>query len=162
MQQSIIDYLIVQDNFKILSFASLAENITAASRQERHIVYTFPQSVVRASWAGGEGYACITSRGILGSCQSFRNCYPYFKVPPQVVRYPVLNTWDSWVLGNYDTCSYYSDDGREAHGVCCTNPITPTNQPPKKDEAENNEQNKVDLPLTPNNQVFGGWPPQVR
>lgn len=112
-----------------------------------------PNVPVRARWAGGEGYACITSVGVLGSCQPFMKCYPYFKAPPQGVRFPVLNAWDSWVLGNRDTCNYYTNDGREAHGVCCTNPITPA----APGENEGSEQNKIDLPV----QTIQNWPPQI-
>lgn len=139
--------------FSILISASNNETLT---RKERHLLFTLPSVPVRARWAGGEGYACITSRGILGSCQSFRNCYPFFKFPPPFARYPVLNPYDSWVLGNYDTCSYYTDDGRQAHGVCCTNPISP--QPVVSDDTE---QNKVDLPPAQNIPTFGSWPPPV-
>lgn len=110
-----------------------------------------------ARWAGGEGYACITSRGILGSCQSISKCYPFFKESSSVFRYPQLHAWDTWVLGNQDACSYYSDDGRQAQGVCCTNPITPL--PPSA--ADDSEQNKIDLPPVQNIPTFGGWPPQV-
>lgn len=132
-----------------------AANVTDMSfllRTQRHLLLNVPSSPVRASWAGGEGYACITSRGILGSCQPFRSCYPFFKAPPPGARYPVLNVWDSWVLGNYDTCSYHTDDGREAHGVCCTNPITPSVPP----QSDGTEQNKVDLPAGISN-----WPPPL-
>lgn len=143
-----------------LPFTAL--NITSDdySRQQRSLLYTYSnQAPVRASWAGGEGFTCITSRGILGSCQSFRNCYPFFKIPPPVVRFPVLNAWDTWVLGNYDTCSYYTDSGREAHGVCCTNPITPT----APTQSEGSEHNKIDLPLqTINTQtIISQWPPPI-
>lgn len=142
----------------------LASNITnddSLSRQQRHLFYSFPNPPARASWAGGEGYACITSRGVLGSCRSFRNCYPFFKVPPPVARYPVLNPYDTWVLGNYDTCSYYSDDGRQAHGVCCTNPISPGLSPGVDVESSDSEQNKLDLPPAQTVPLYGGWPPPV-
>jgi hypothetical protein len=82
-------------------------------------------------------------------------CYPYFKAPPQHVRFPVLNAWDSWVLGNRDTCNYYTNDGREANGVCCTNPITPV-----PIESDGNEQNKIDQPVQ-NIQSIQNWPPQI-
>ncbi|KAL3289479.1 hypothetical protein HHI36_022902 [Cryptolaemus montrouzieri] len=61
---------------------------------------------------------CFTSKGVLGRCTSFRECYPYFKLPE-------LNNWDTWILGMYDTCSYYTQQGRQMFGVCCTNPIPP-------------------------------------
>ncbi|XP_065344136.1 serine protease 27-like [Cloeon dipterum] len=61
---------------------------------------------------------CYTSRGQLGRCTSFRQCYPYFKVPD-------LNNWETWVLGMYDTCSYFNTHGRQAFGVCCVNPSFP-------------------------------------
>lgn len=64
----------------------------------------------------GEGSTCLTSRGRIGSCTSFKHCYPYFKIPN-------LGLWESWVLGNYDTCTYYNDEGEAAFGVCCTNPL---------------------------------------
>lgn len=124
------------------------------------MLYTHSNLPVQARWAGGEGYACITSRGILGSCQSFRNCYPYFKFEQQFVRYPVLNPYDSWVLGNYDTCSYYTQDGREARGVCCTNPISAAGQQPVV-VSDDTEQNKVDLPPVQSIPNFGSWPPPV-
>ena len=126
-------------------------------RRQRQLIYTFPQAPVRASWAGGEGYTCITSRGILGSCQSFTKCYPFFKNPPPGVKYPVLQVWDSWVLGNQDACSFYTNDGRQAQGVCCTNPITPSDPP----TSDGTEQNKLDLPPVQNIPTFGGWPPQI-
>lgn len=49
---------------------------------------------------------CFTSKGSLGRCMSFRQCYPYFKLPD-------LNNWDSWILGMYDTCSYFTAQGRQ-------------------------------------------------
>jgi hypothetical protein len=49
---------------------------------------------------------CFTGKGVLGKCTSFRQCYPYFKVPE-------LNNFESWILGMYDTCSYYTAQGRQ-------------------------------------------------
>lgn len=80
----------------------------------------------------GEGNACLTSKGHLGSCTSFRQCYPYFKIPD-------LTIWESWVLGNYDSCSYFNEQGRQAFGVCCTNPVT--SSPPLDDDNDDIEQN---------------------
>lgn len=45
---------------------------------------------------------CITASGQKGKCASFRECYPYFKVPN-------LASWGPWVFGGYDTCNYYSE-----------------------------------------------------
>ncbi|XP_049828950.1 proclotting enzyme-like [Schistocerca gregaria] len=68
---------------------------------------------------------CFTSKGVLGRCTSFRQCYPYFKLPE-------LTNWETWVLGMYDTCSYFTENGRQMFGVCCTNPVTPRpTQPPR-------------------------------
>lgn len=50
--------------------------------------------------------ACYNSKGESGSCVPFRQCYPYFKVPN-------VGNFDSWVLGMYDTCSYYTAQGRQ-------------------------------------------------
>jgi hypothetical protein len=143
-----------------------------SARSPRHLLIAFDNAPRIVKYAGGEGYACLTSRGILGSCQSYRKCYPFFKHPEPAVRYPVLNVWDSWVLGNHDTCSYYTNDGREGHGVCCTNPISPS-QPGETavEEGEQsnagNEQNKIETPMTqqfpnfPNFPGIGVWPPQI-
>lgn len=49
---------------------------------------------------------CYTSTGRYGRCTSFRHCFPYFKLPD-------LNTWDSWVLGMYDTCTYFTATGKQ-------------------------------------------------
>ncbi|KAK4871859.1 hypothetical protein RN001_015983 [Aquatica leii] len=58
---------------------------------------------------------CYTSKGVVGRCMSFRQCYPFFKLPE-------LNNWDGWVLGMYDTCRFYTAQGRQLFGVCCTSP----------------------------------------
>lgn len=66
-----------------------------------------------------EGSTCITSKSEYGSCVSFKSCYPYFKK-----KLPDFTVWDSWVLGHYDSCSYFDAEGRQAFGVCCTNPMS--------------------------------------
>lgn len=63
-----------------------------------------------------EGGACITAKATFGKCTSFKACYPYFK------KIPNLSVFDTWVLGQYDTCTFYTDDGRQAFGVCCVDP----------------------------------------
>lgn len=72
--------------------------ISANARNPRHSIHSPFYSILRKnSNELGEG-ACLTSRGVLGVCSSFRACYPYFKIPD-------LSSWESWVLGNYDTCT---------------------------------------------------------
>lgn len=66
--------------------------------------------------------SCLTSKGEVGKCTTFKECYPYFKIPD-------LGALDGWVLGVYDTCSYVREDGRMSFGICCSNYIlnsTPT------------------------------------
>ncbi|XP_067002303.2 chymotrypsin-like protease CTRL-1 [Anabrus simplex] len=94
---------------------------------------------------------CFTSKGVLGRCTSFRQCYPYFKLPE-------LNNWETWILGMYDTCSYFTATGRQMFGVCCTNPVTqrppqpPRPTPPPATEAP---QKPIINPIPPN------WPPPI-
>lgn len=59
---------------------------------------------------------CLTSKGEVGKCATFKECYPYFKIPD-------LGALDGWVLGVYDTCSYSRGD-KLAFGVCCSAPLT--------------------------------------
>lgn len=98
----------------------------------------------------------------MGSCQAFKVCYPYFKAPEHFTKIPNLNAWDYWVLGNSDTCSYYSNDGRQAFGVCCTNPIEET--PPALSD-DNTDEQKIVTPGQTLQSVgfFGGmpWPPPI-
>lgn len=92
----------------------------------------------------GEGAPCITSRGQLGACSSFKHCYPYFKIPD-------LSIWEAWILGNYDTCSYWNNEGRQAFGVCCSPLATTTTDSPSDidDWIQNKENN------------YPNWPPPV-
>ncbi|XP_020279968.1 proclotting enzyme-like [Pseudomyrmex gracilis] len=57
---------------------------------------------------------CLTSKGEVGRCMTFKECYPYFKIPD-------LGALDGWVLGVYDTCSYIREDGTPSFGICCSN-----------------------------------------
>ncbi|XP_019871299.1 proclotting enzyme-like [Aethina tumida] len=107
---------------------------------------------------------CITSKGLLGKCTSFRQCYPYFKIPD-------LTSWDSWVLGMYDACSYYTAQGRQMFGVCCTNPGTPSDDPKPEGSTEEPIIENVEFPeenepgsesaKRPNYQVVSNWPPPL-
>jgi hypothetical protein len=58
---------------------------------------------------------CFTSKGVFGRCMSFRQCYPYFKLPE-------LSNWDTWVLGMYDTCSYFTSSGRQVRTISYQEP----------------------------------------
>lgn len=102
----------------------------------------------------------------MGACHTYKECYPFFKEP--LAKFPNLNAWDYWILGNQDTCTYYTDDGRQAFGVCCTNPVEPS-QPTIPEVAD---EQKVELPTSQETQypgtqtqfgVFGiqSWPPQI-
>lgn len=129
-------------------------------RQPRHIWL----STRTTTWAQalGDGSPCLTSKGHLGFCTSFRKCYPYFKVPD-------LSVWESWVLGNYDTCSYFNDEARQAFGVCCTNPITP--MPPTETTTEATAAPSIvesgngiivdTQKKPPKNNNYPSWPPPV-
>ncbi|KMQ96805.1 serine proteinase stubble [Lasius niger] len=74
---------------------------------------------------------CLTSKGEVGRCMTFKECYPYFKIPD-------LGALDGWVLGVYDTCSYIREDGNPSFGICCSNLqpfITPRPQPDNCDDS---------------------------
>lgn len=60
------------------------------------------------TWPGGiiPVGPCFTNKGHFGRCTSFRQCYPYFKLPD-------LTTWETWVIGMYDTCSYFTASGKQ-------------------------------------------------
>lgn len=59
----------------------------------------------QSSWQMVSG-PCLTGRGTLGKCTSFRLCYPYIKMPD-------FQFWDSWMVGMYDTCTYVSVDRKQ-------------------------------------------------
>lgn len=98
----------------------------------------------------------MTSKGHIGSCTSYRNCYPYFKIPD-------LTIWESWILGNYDTCSFFDKDGRQAFGVCCSNPLTiPEDENHKIDESNESTHADNKIPDKPNkDNNYPNWPPPV-
>lgn len=62
----------------------------------------------QGSWSMFSG-PCLTGRGTLGKCTSFRSCYPYIKLPD-------FQYWDTWVVGMYDTCTYLSHEHRQVSG----------------------------------------------
>ncbi|XP_015180998.1 PREDICTED: proclotting enzyme-like [Polistes dominula] len=85
-------------------------------------------------WSGSaERGSCLTSKGEIGRCTTFKECYPYFKIPD-------LGALDGWVLGVYDTCSFILEDGRTSFGICCSN-LNPTAVPGGENCDGQNEQN---------------------
>lgn len=112
----------------------------ASERKPRQILYAIP------TWNDvlGEGGPCVTSKGQLGACTSFKHCYPYFKIPD-------VSIWEAWILGNYDTCSFWNNEGRQAFGVCCSALATPTTENPSDidDWIQNKDNN------------YPNWPPPL-
>lgn len=88
-------------------------------RSARQLLYSAggQPPAIQSAWMLRDGNNCVTAKGHIGTCTTYRSCYPYFKIPD-------LTIWESWILGNYDTCSFFNDDGRQTFGVCCSNPIS--------------------------------------
>lgn len=97
----------------------------------------------------GEGGSCVTSKAEFGRCMSFKSCYPYFK------KVPNLGIFDSWVLGNYDTCTFFTDDGRQAFGVCCNNPHSLIDHSTPVPQLDNN------LIISNKETFISNWPPPI-
>ncbi|KAF7271672.1 hypothetical protein GWI33_015469 [Rhynchophorus ferrugineus] len=101
--------------------------------------------------------ACYTSKGAIGKCVTFRECFPYFKKPE-------TSNFDSWVLGTYDTCSYFTSQGQQNFGVCCSNvPSTVDNgQTPLVEDSDTESNSTLSQP---NNLVesakIPNWPPPL-
>ncbi|CAG4965019.1 unnamed protein product [Colias eurytheme] len=90
------------------------------TRDEKQLLYLQTRQAPDESF----GLDCETTLGKKGTCKSYRDCYPLFKVAE-------LSGYDGWVMGHYDTCSYISGDNTEVFGVCCTEPVgTPPQQEP--------------------------------
>ncbi|KAL0278938.1 UNVERIFIED_CONTAM: hypothetical protein PYX00_000614 [Menopon gallinae] len=88
---------------------------------------------------------CITSQGKLGRCTSFRACYPYFKLPD-------LTNWESWVLGVYDTCSYFTENGEQNNNV--GRPVPPQTTTTTTTTTSRPDPSTLN-PIPPN------WPPPI-
>lgn len=99
----------------------------------------------------GEGGVCVTSMAVYGRCMSFKKCYPYVK------KVPNLSIFDTWVLGNYDTCTYLTKDGRQAVGVCCDDPTKPIAI--SNDETSSSIGN--DLIIENKETYLSNWPPPI-
>ncbi|VVC45767.1 Serine proteases, trypsin family, serine active site,Peptidase S1, PA clan,Serine proteases, trypsin [Cinara cedri] len=98
------------------------------------------------SWTTVSG-PCLTSRGTLGKCTSFRSCYPYIKLPD-------FQFWDPWVIGMYDTCTFTSADHKQMFGVCCDHPSVVGTDESHKEEG-------IRPPPPPTMVVPPNWPPPL-
>ncbi|XP_043526728.1 proclotting enzyme-like [Frieseomelitta varia] len=106
--------------------------------------------------------SCLTSKGEVGRCTSFKECYPYFKIPD-------LSALDGWVLGVYDTCSYVRDNGQMNFGICCSNilpVVTPLPDNTQDPTIENTQEESVDkkeenTTVKPRPQGPSSWPPSI-
>ncbi|KAG7203100.1 hypothetical protein KM043_010222 [Ampulex compressa] len=114
-------------------------------------------------WAGTSTLgSCLTSKGEVGRCASFKECYPYFKIPD-------LGALDGWVLGVYDTCSYIRNDGHMSFGICCSNlspPATPPSdncEDPLVEDVQSNGGNRKEegSAAKPRPQMPASWPPPI-
>lgn len=63
---------------------------------------------------GAFGLDCETTMGKRGTCKSFHDCYPLFKVAD-------MSDYEGWIMGHYDTCSYISGNNME---VSCATKTT--------------------------------------
>uniref|UniRef100_A0A8D8VB12 Phenoloxidase-activating factor 2 n=2 Tax=Cacopsylla melanoneura TaxID=428564 RepID=A0A8D8VB12_9HEMI len=110
-----------------------------SSRQKRQFLTFAVPTVLAVS-------PCVSSRGLLGQCMRFKQCYPYLKLPDFV--------WEPIIFDTYDSCTYFSADGSQRVGVCCTSPINSGYPIVSQDLAEEPETPSV--PGFPFN-----WPPPV-
>lgn len=137
-------------NFFLL-FILKAETSETNSRSKRDINVVLRDITHNpvTTWGNqfGEGGACITAKATYGKCTSFKSCYPYFK------KIPNLSIFDTWVLGQYDTCTYFTGDGRQAFGVCCTDP------PKELNENKPVAIAPVDDSVVVANKEVSSWPP---
>jgi len=66
---------------------------------------------------------CVTKEGEFGQCMGINECYPERKIFQ-------INREDTWIFGQYNTCSFDAPEGKQVFGVCCTKafPQIPTRQ----------------------------------
>ncbi|KAG8038671.1 hypothetical protein G9C98_000226 [Cotesia typhae] len=111
-------------------------------------------------WTGKKqpGGQCLTSKGQVGNCTTFKECYPYFKIPD-------LGALDGWILGVYDTCSYTRSDGRMGYGICCSGApsttLAPVSVPVSVEDPEEYESHDKPIELAPQSPPMGSWPPPL-
>lgn len=128
------------------------------ARSARQLFFTTVQHPSTGpTWAFRNGNTCITSRNHIGTCTTYRSCYPYFKIPD-------ITIWDSWILGNYDSCSFFNEAGRQTFGVCCSNPITTSTTEQSNTPAEESIGHDQFAPPPGSSQkenTFSNWPPPI-
>lgn len=138
-------FFILSSNFSVVCcVADITESKSRAKRDNK--VRDLSITPV-TTWGNkfGEGGSCVTAKAKYGKCMSFKSCYPYFK------KLPDFSVFDAWVLGQYDTCTFFTDDGRQAIGVCC-------NDPPKK-VASSPLIAGMDDNVVVSSNVYSNWPP---
>lgn len=128
-------------------FCCVADITEPKSRAKRDIIIRDLSITPVTTWGNkfGEGGACVTAKAKFGKCMSFKSCYPYFK------KIPDLSVFDTWVLGQYDTCTFYLDDGRQAIGVCCDDPPRKADSSPATAAIADN--------VVGASHVYSNWPP---
>lgn len=136
----------------LISLLTIANITETRSRSKRDTLNIVLRDIVHnpvTTWGNqfGEGGHCVTSKATFGKCTSFKTCYPYFK------KIPDLGAFDSWVLGQYDTCTYLTDDGRQAFGVCCVDPPKGITSQPVVAPVDDS------IVLTNKDTVVNNWPP---
>ncbi|EFN86241.1 proclotting enzyme [Harpegnathos saltator] len=146
--KSLDDPRLLEDDDAVIVEAAIEPN-EITSRKGREIL-----------WSGAATReTCLTSKGEVGHCTTFKECYPYFKIPD-------LGALDGWVLGVYDTCSYIREDGHMSFGICCSNlhPIV-TPRPDNCDSAIVEEPQVEDNRKKNENvarpQAAPTWPPPI-
>ncbi|XP_032685596.1 proclotting enzyme-like [Odontomachus brunneus] len=143
-------HLLEEDDAVIVEAA--IEPSQSASREGREIL-----------WSGAATReTCLTSKGEVGRCTTFKECYPYFKIPD-------LGALDGWVLGVYDTCSYVREDGHMSFGICCSN-LQPTVTPHpdncdsaivEEPQVEDNKKKGESTHVAARPQAAPTWPPPI-
>lgn len=128
--------------------ADISETKSRAKRDINIVLRDITHNPV-TTWGNkfGEGGACVTAKATYGKCTSYKTCYPYFK------KIPNLSVFDSWVLGQYDTCTYLTDDGRQAFGVCCVDPPNLDENKPAVAPVDDN------IVVVNKDTVVSNWPP---
>ncbi|XP_031831789.1 proclotting enzyme [Nomia melanderi] len=178
--QAILAVLVVADTShtdsagKSVIFESSLDNLRQDEQDDNAVVIEAASNLDAGfDTRGGRGIlwkgissreSCLTSKGEVGRCTSFKECYPYFKIPD-------LSALDGWVLGVYDTCSYIQENGQTNFGICCSNLLPVVTPPPATDEdpidpivddvQETEEKDKGPATIKPRPPIHGSWPPQI-